>query len=135
MRSSAQLLLIAGVGVGAVAAIGSAVAQSSALWSALAATATLALTGALLLTLGLRRPAPGAAPPGPPRLVDRLRAATAGDPLARQYVLESLDRLRATRPGPRARGRLATDPALYRLSSHEFVALVATIVTQEEAVP
>lgn len=135
MNRLAWGLLIAGVAVGAIAAIGSAAAHTSATWAGLAATAAGLMTASLLVTLELQRPGRPAAPPGPPRIVERLSDAEQGDSLARQYVLERLDALRAEHRAGGLTSRLSDDPALYALPGTDFLRVVDRVVGEEEARP
>ncbi len=133
MNGATQGLLIGGVATGAIAALGAAEAFEGPLWVELAGVAAALLTASLLSALDLKLPRSPPAPPGPPKTIDRMRDAIEGDPLARQSVLEELDRLAGGRP--RGAPRLSRDPRLYALSRGEFLARVESIVAEEERRP
>ncbi|HYK93016.1 MAG TPA: hypothetical protein VEY07_03115 [Thermoplasmata archaeon] len=135
MNRVAWGLLVFGVAVGAVAALGSAVAHTSAIWAGLAATAAALMTASLLGSLDLPRPAARPVPVGPPRMVQRVAEAAHGDVLAREYVLEQLDALRAEHTSSGRAGRLRDDSTLYRLPEPAFSRLVNSVLLEEEATP
>ncbi len=133
MNRATQAFLIVGVAAGAIAALGAAEAFEGGLWVEVAGASAAFLAAALLLALELRLPPAAPAPPTPPRRVDLMREAAGGDRLARESVLEELDRLAVT--NGRGRPRLARDPRLYAVSRSEFLAIVERIVADEERRP
>ncbi len=133
MNRATQAFLTAGVAAGAIAALGAAEAFEGGLWVEIAGASAAFLAAALLLALELRLPPTASAPPTPPSRVELMREAAGGDPLARQSVLEELDRLTMT--NARGSRRLARDPQLYALSRSEFLATVERVVAEEERRP
>ncbi len=135
MNLATQLFLLAGVLLGTVAALAAAMAFDGPMWAELAGLAAGLLAAAMFSALGLRRPAPPPPTPTAPRAIERMSEAAAGDPLARQAVLEELDRLSLGRRASGEVRRLSRDPALYTLPPREFLGAVEAILTEQERHP
>jgi hypothetical protein len=131
VKGTTTALVVLGLGLGAVAALGAAAALDAIEWGSLAALAAALLSYGLVALIGAPPPRPRPERPAPPRTIDRVRSAAAGDPLARQFVFESLDRLTPPRPDAPP-SRLARTSELYRLNSTEFDRFLDRALTERE---